>query len=119
MHTLPKHITELSYIYATTTEQRPSEANRPTLPKMPSAARWKERLALSIEHLNFLDRVTKTPRERISSTQDIVVIPVVLVFSEFLLISAKTAESFAPKNGRFEPSKFWETNFHGDTAVNE
>jgi len=35
-----------------------SEANRPTLPKMPLAARWKERLALSIEHLNFLDRVT-------------------------------------------------------------
>ena len=47
-----------------------SESNRPTLPKIPLAERWKERLALSIEHLNFLDRVTKTPRWRISSTQD-------------------------------------------------
>ena len=40
-----------------------SEANRPTLPKMPLVARWKERLALSIEHLNVLDRVTRRDNE--------------------------------------------------------
>ena len=70
MHTPPEHITELAYNNLcnnnwTTTS---SEANRPTLPKIPLTARWKERLALSIEHLNFLDRVIKTPRQRISSS---------------------------------------------------
>jgi len=43
---------------------------------------------------------------------DIVVISVVLVFPAFLLVSAL-------QNGRFEPPKFWGTDFRGGTTNNK
>ena len=62
MHTPPEHITKLAYIYATT-EQRPLLRLIAQLYQNAVSGTVEGTLiALSIEHLNFLDRVTKTPR---------------------------------------------------------